>query len=77
MRRAPYFRHVRTDLSTADAKCCSPNIDCRDCRAYSMAMGNAVSRFRRFAGSYEGFRAWIEIAEQWATLFLRDWAPAT
>ena len=76
VRRAPYFRHVRTDLTTGDAKCCSPNIDCRDCRAYSMAMGNAVSRFRRFAGNYEGFCDWIQIAEQWATLFLRDWTLA-
>lgn len=71
-RRAPYFRYVRTDLSTSDSKCCSPNIDCRDCRAYSMASGTAVSRFRRFATSYQGFRDWMDIAEQWCALFLRD-----
>lgn len=65
-------RHVRTDLSTSASKCCSPNIDCRDCRAYSMAAGTAVTRLRRFAASYEGFRDWIEIAEQWSALFLRD-----
>jgi hypothetical protein len=70
-RRAPYFRHVRTDLTTSESKCCSPNIDCRDCRAYSMAAGTAVSRFRRFAATYQGFRDWMDIAEQWCALFLR------
>lgn len=74
-RRAPYFRHVRTDLSTSESKCCSPNIDCRDCRAYSMAAGTAVSRFRRFAATYQGFRDWMDIAEQWCALFLHRPMP--
>jgi hypothetical protein len=65
-------RHVRADLSTSASKCCSPNIDCRDCRAYSMAAGTAVMRLRRFAATYAGFCEWIDIAEQWSTLFLRD-----
>lgn len=71
-RRAGHHRHVRTDLTTADSKCCSPNIDCRDCRAYSMASGTAVSRFRRFAQTFEGFCDWLAITEQWIALFLRD-----
>lgn len=65
-------RHVRADLSTSASKCCSPNIDCRDCRAYSMSAGTAVTRLRRFASTYEGFCDWLEIAEQWSHLFLRD-----
>lgn len=76
-RRAGHHHHVRTDLSTAESKCCSPNIDCRDCRAYSMASGTAVSRFRRFATTYEGFRDWLDIAEQWTALFLLDGTRAT
>jgi hypothetical protein len=71
-RRAGHHRHIRTDLTFADSKCCSPNIDCRDCRAYSMASGTAVSRYRRFATTYEGFRAWLDIAEQWVELFIYD-----
>ncbi|WP_431272116.1 hypothetical protein [Dankookia sp. P2] len=66
-------RHVRVDLTTSQSKCCSPNLDCRDCRSYAMAAGTAVSRFRRFATTFEGFRDWIEISEGWAALFLRDW----
>jgi hypothetical protein len=73
VRNTPHHRHVRADLSTSASKCCSPNIVCRDCRAYAMASGTAVSRFRRFAASYQGFRSWLDIAEQWAALFLLDW----
>jgi hypothetical protein len=70
-------RHVRADLSTSASKCCSPNIDCRDCRAYSMAAGTAVKRLRRFAATYEGFRDWLDVAEQWSRLFLRDYPPGS
>ena len=69
-RRTPRHRHYRADLSSSVSKCCSPNIDCTGCRAYSMATGTAISRFRRFAATYEGFRDWLDISEQWAFLFL-------
>ena len=74
-RRTARHRHYRTDLSSSTSKCCSPNIDCSGCRAYSMATGTAVSRFRRFAATYEGFRDWLDISEQWAALFLHGWPP--
>ncbi len=69
-RRTARHRHYRADLSSSVSKCCSPNIDCKGCRAYSMATGTAISRFRRFAATLEGFRDWLDIAEQWAFLFL-------
>jgi hypothetical protein len=75
-RNSVRHRHVRADLSASASKCCNPNIDCRTCRLYAAATGTAVSRFRRFAATYEGFRAWVDIAEQWARLFLRDWPRA-
>jgi hypothetical protein len=37
-----------------------------------MAAGTAITRLRRFAASYDGFRDWIDIAEQWSMLFVRD-----
>lgn len=72
-RRAPYHVHYRTDMTSSGGKCCSPNIDCADCRAYSMALGTAVSRFKRFAATYEGFVDWIRITDQWGRLFFHDW----
>jgi hypothetical protein len=75
-RNTSRHRHVRADLSANLSKCCSPNIDCKDCRIYGMATGTAVSRFRRFAATEQGFRDWLDISEQWAQLFLRDWLGA-
>ncbi|HEX2113969.1 MAG TPA: hypothetical protein VHM01_06150 [Alphaproteobacteria bacterium] len=72
-RRASHHRHFRTDLTSSDSKCCSPNVDCRDCRAYAMASGTAVSRFKRFLGSERDFRDWVDMAEQWCRLFFYDW----
>ena len=73
IRRAAHHKHFRTDLTSSDSKCCSPNLECRDCRAYAMASGTAVSRLRRFMSSYEGFCDWVSIAEQWSRLFIHDW----
>lgn len=73
IRRAGHHKHFRTDLTNSDSKCCSPNLECRDCRAYAMASGTAVSRLRRFMSSYESFCDWVSIAEQWSRLFMHDW----
>ena len=73
VRRASHHRHVRTDLTSAESKCCSPNFDCSQCRAYAIATGTAVSRFRRFLDSPAHFADWIDMAEQWAKLFFHDW----
>jgi hypothetical protein len=73
IRRAPYHKHFRIDLTSSASKCCSPNLECRDCRAYAMASGTAVSRFRQFLSSYEAFRDWVSMAEQWSRLFMHDW----
>jgi hypothetical protein len=72
-RRAGHHRHFRTDLTDSASKCCSPNLECRDCRAYAMASGTAVSRFRRFLSSFDAFCDWVAIAEQWSRLFIHDW----
>jgi hypothetical protein len=76
-RRTQHHKHFRTDLTSSESKCCSPNLECRDCRAYAMASGTAVSRFRRFLSSYEGFCDWVSIAEQWSRLFMHDWDTRT
>jgi MoaA/NifB/PqqE/SkfB family radical SAM enzyme len=73
VRRAAHHRHVHSDLTSANSKCCSPNFDCRHCRAYAIATGTAVSRFKRFLGSEAQFKDWVDMAEQWARLFFHDW----
>jgi hypothetical protein len=73
VRRAPHHRHVRSDLTSTGSKCCSPNFDCSQCRAYAIATGTAVSRFKRFLDSEAHFRDWVDMAEQWGRLFFYDW----
>ena len=43
-RLSSVHRHYTHDGQPSTGKCCSPNLDCRECRAYAMAMGTFVSR---------------------------------
>jgi hypothetical protein len=65
-------RHYNVDQSATSAKCCSPNLDCRDCRAYAMGYASYlkenVSPRLREAQSPE----WLEVWTLWAELFLGD-----
>jgi hypothetical protein len=73
VRQTRQHRHVRTDLTSGDSKCCSPNFDCSQCRAYAIATATAICRLKRFATSKDGFADWVDIAEHWAQLFFYDW----
>ncbi len=61
--------HFRTDFSSSNSKCCLPNIDCRNCRAYAVAYGSATARYKQFIKTREGFDKWNEIAELWREIF--------
>ncbi len=72
-RNAPYHRHYHTDLTADGGKCCAPNLDCADCRAYAMAYATFRRRLRRFLGSKEAFAGWLEAVDTWCRLFLVGW----
>jgi hypothetical protein len=68
-------RHYNVDLSATVAKCCSPNIDCSQCRAYAPSYATflteqATPRIRTAAST-----EWLEVWNIWARLFLGE-APA-
>ncbi|GLK75867.1 hypothetical protein GCM10008171_11210 [Methylopila jiangsuensis] len=66
-----HYRHFHTDMSDAgDAKCCTPNIDCRNCRLYAQSLSSALHRMREFTGSADDFSDWLDIWEHWRRLFL-------
>ena len=75
-RLTSHFRHYNVDLSVNAGKCCSPNIDCRDCRAYAQGYATFLTRHREFARDPEMFRRWLEVWRLWARLFLGTEAPA-
>jgi hypothetical protein len=65
-------RHYNVDLSATAAKCCSPNIDCSQCRAYAMSYATflkaqATPRVRTAASA-----EWLEVWDIWARLFLGE-----
>lgn len=67
-------RHYAADAALHHGKCCSPNIDCRDCRAYAMGFGTYLTRHQEFARTPQDFAAWHKGWQIWADLFmpLRD-----
>lgn len=60
--------HHSIDHSTG-GKCCSPNIDCSGCRAYSMANTTFFSRLRQMMRSERGRLDWLEAREIWVRHF--------
>ncbi|MHB1240679.1 MAG: hypothetical protein ACYC18_09265 [Gammaproteobacteria bacterium] len=75
-RNAPFHRHYHTDLTRGDGKCCSPNIDCGECRAYAMSYATLRHRIRQFLGSRSDFARWLEVVDTWCRLFIVGWAVA-
>jgi hypothetical protein len=69
-RLARKFHHYNVDLSRNTGKCCSPNIDCRECRAYTNGYATLLSRLPHFRKSDELLGIWAETWRLWATLFL-------
>jgi MoaA/NifB/PqqE/SkfB family radical SAM enzyme len=67
-----YNIHYRTDLTSENSKCCSPNLECQNCRAYAMAHGTVIARYKEFLENFEEFEKWLEIADVWTKLFLRN-----
>lgn len=63
-------RHYAADATLNDGKCCSPNIDCRECRAYAMGFGTFLTRHQVFAKGETDFAAWNEGWQIWADMFM-------
>ncbi|MFZ5963390.1 hypothetical protein ACOXXX_10595 [Thalassococcus sp. BH17M4-6] len=63
-------RHHGSDATRHTGKCCSPNIDCRECRAYAMAFGTYVSRQADFSGNRREFAEWVDGVRLWFDLFM-------
>lgn len=69
-RRTPTHRHYNVDQSESQQKCCSPNIDCRECRAYLQSYATYLNRFAATRREPEQFARWLSVWETWASLFL-------
>ena len=64
------FRHYNVDLTENTGKCCAPNIDCGECRAYAQSYATMLGRMRTFSRTDDDFELWLDVWEMWADLFL-------
>lgn len=80
-RNFKWHQSYRADMAPSDAKCCTPNVDCSQCRLYSIALVSLIFQPERFCHSIEGFCDWIDVCDQFARVFLLDadseWSPAS
>jgi hypothetical protein len=64
------MRHYLPDLSRDVAsKCCTPNVDCRGCRLYSMSYSTRIGELADQADDIEKMKRWVALAETWEALF--------
>lgn len=66
-RLSPEHRHYTHDGKPSGGKCCLPNLDCRDCRAYAPALGTFVTRSTT---DPEARRARLRALRIWYRLFM-------
>jgi hypothetical protein len=64
------FEHFTSDATRSRGKCCSPNLDCKDCRAYAMGWATYFNRFKAFKGDSDNLEAWIDGLYTWARMYL-------
>lgn len=60
-----WHRSYRVDLNPSDSKCCTPNVDCSQCRLNAVALASLVYRLDRFLDSLTRFRDWLDICDQY------------
>jgi hypothetical protein len=70
-----WHQTYRVDLKPSDAKCCTPNVDCSQCRLSAQALGSLMFQQDRFLPGLSDFRDWLHICEQWGRTHLLDNDP--
>lgn len=63
------FHHYDVEQNEHQGKCCSPNIDCSDCKAYAMALGSYIVLNKDFRDP-DKFEKWINVFEHWMRLYM-------
>lgn len=80
-RNFDWHQGYRVDLKPSNAKCCMPNVNCSQCRLYTIAIASFIFQPERFLHSIEGFCDWLDICDQFARVCLLDtdkeWTPTS
>lgn len=62
------FRHYAVDMQLSSGVCCSPNISCTNCKAYTQMY--ATFLLHPPPRNSETFSQWIDVWELWSDMFL-------
>jgi hypothetical protein len=57
------FKYFTTDLQPAQLKCCTPSLDCRQCRIYSGGWSTRLEPGERDVATMTTFLEWLEMIE--------------
>lgn len=68
------FRYYAADLTSRSIKCCTPNVDCSECRLYSGAWSTILIPENGYLQSKETFASWLDMMETLARIHV--YAPA-
>lgn len=71
-RNTKWHQAYGVDMKPSPGKCCTPNVECSDCRLYSPALNSILFQHDRFSDSVDNFRSWLALCDQWGRLFLTD-----
>lgn len=74
-RNFAWHQGYRVDLQPSDAKCCMPNVNCEQCRLYTIAIASFIFQPERFLDSLSGFEDWLNICDQFAHVCLLEGDP--
>lgn len=71
-RNFAWHQAYRVDMQPSDAKCCMPNVNCEQCRLYTIAISSFIFQPQRFLHSLAGFQEWLDICDQFVNVYLPD-----
>ena len=64
------LRYHSTALRSEDVKCCTPDIDCKECRLYSGAWSTQFTPAPQYLQSAETFELWLDMMEMVGRIFI-------
>lgn len=70
-RLTPDDRHYTVSMEQSDGKCCMPNIDCSQCKAYAPSLATYLKRVPRIRS--QEFKTWLNVWDFWAKLFIHEY----
>ncbi len=68
-RLTDHFQHISVDLERHSGKCCMPNIDCSDCKAYAIGYASYLALHHNFK-DLDMFEKWLDVLNTWLKLYM-------